>query len=138
MRGSEVTLSLEEMKLWTPLFRRSDTMKITALNNGEISLGAALRRSMDKKMGGEWKVDIYATDDMKIMALQPNEEGKFRYPKNGRRVFRDYVFELKKKGYKIPATYEVEWNEQLQSWVGVLKEVAESPHLIKRGRKNGK
>ena len=48
------------------------------------------------------------------------------------------VYELKSKGYKIPAIYDVEWNEEVQSWVGVLQEVAECPVLIKRGRKNGK
>lgn len=136
MHGSEVKLNLSEMKKWTPLTKRSDTMQIKALEKGEISLDIALRKSMTEKMSDMWKVDLYATDDMRILAIQPNENSTFKYPKNGRRVFKSYVAELKKKGYKIPATYDVEWNEQSQSWVGVLQEVAESPCLVKRGKKN--
>ena len=58
--------------------------------------------------------------------------------KNGRRKFKSYVESLKNKGYKIPATYNVEWNEKIQSGVGILQEVAESPRLTNGRRKNAK
>jgi len=32
----------------------------------------------------------------------------------------------------------VEWNEKIQSWVGILQEVAESPRLTNGRRKNAK
>ena len=35
MRGREIDISLSDMKDWTPLERRSDTMKVTALHTGE-------------------------------------------------------------------------------------------------------
>lgn len=137
MRGGKIKLNLSEMRKWTPLTRGSDAMQITAMENGEIVLGGGLRKSMTEKMQDVWKVEIYATDDMKVLAMEQNVKGNFKFPKTGRRVFKDYVAELKKKGYKIPAIYDVEWNEQAQSWVGVLQEVAESPCLVERGRKNG-
>lgn len=138
MRGGKIKLNLSEMRKWTPLTRGSDAMQITAMENGEIVLGGGLRKSMTEKMQDVWKVEIYATDDMKVLAMEQNVKGNFKFPKTGRRAFKDYVAELKKKGYKIPAIYDVEWNEQAQSWVGVLQEVAESPCLVERGRKNGK
>ena len=85
-----------------------------------------------------WKIKLYATDDMKILAVHPDINSDFRYPKNGRRKFKSYVESLKNKGYKIPATYNVEWNEKIQSWVGILQEVAESPRLTNGRRKNAK
>lgn len=138
MRGSEISLNLPEMKRWTPLTRLSDTMQIKAMDNGELVLGVELRKSMTEKMQDMWKVEVYATDDMKVIVMQPNKKGNFKFPKNGRRAFKEYVSELKSKGYKIPAIYDVEWNEAVQAWVGVLQEVAERPVLVKRGRKNGK
>ncbi len=138
MRGREIDISLSDMKDWTPLERRSDTMKVTALHTGEIVLGAELRRCISNKLNDKgMNVKIYATDDMKVLAIRPDFQSKFKYPKNGRRNFKEYVGNLKLKGYKIPAVYNVEWNEQLQSWVGILQEVAERPQLIK-GRKSGK
>ena len=123
MRGSEVNINLSEMKEWTSALKSSDTMKIIALENGDIAMGAELRKSMSEKMADAWKIKLYATDDMKIL---------------GRRKFKSYVESLKNKGYKIPATYNVEWNEKIQSWVGILQEVAESPRLTNGRRKNAK
>ena len=125
MRGSEVNINLSEMKEWTSALKSSDTMKIIALENGNIAMGAELRKSMSEKMADAWKIKLYATDDMKILAVHPDINSDFRYPKNGRRKFKSYVESLKNKGYKIPATYNVEWNEKIQSWVGILQEVAE-------------
>lgn len=138
MRGSEVVISLSDMNLLIPSVKRINTMKIRALETGEIVLGADLRKRLTEKMPNGWKVRLYATDDMKIMALHPDEQSDYKFSKEGRRVFKEEVDKIKKKGYKFPAIYNVEWNEQLQSWVGILQEVAESPVLIKRGRKNGK
>ena len=50
MRGREIDISLSDMKDWTPLERRSDTMKVTALHTGEIVLGAELRRCISNKL----------------------------------------------------------------------------------------
>ena len=133
MRGSEVNINLSEMKEWTSALKSSDTMKIIALENGDIAMGAELRKSMSEKMADAWKIKRYATDDMKILAVHPDINSDFRYPKNGRRKFKSYVESLKNKGYKIPATYNVEWNEKIQSWVGILQEVAESPRLTNEG-----
>lgn len=135
MRGSEVNINLSEMKEWTSALKSSDTMKIIALENGDIAMGAELRKSMSEKMADAWKIKLYATDDMKILAVHPDINSDFRYPKNGRRKFKSYVESLKNKGYKIPATYNVEWNEKIQSWVGILQEVAESPRLTNGRRK---
>ena len=93
---------------------------------------------MSEKMADAWKIKLYATDDMKILEVHPDINSDFRYPKNGRRKFKSYVESLKNKGYKIPATYNVEWNEKIQSWVGILQEVAESPRLTNGRRKNAK
>ena len=131
MRGSEVNINLSEMKEWTSALKSSDTMKIIALENGDIAMGAELRKSMSEKMADAWKIKLYATDDMKILAVHPGINSDFRYPKNGRRKFKSYVESLKNKGYKIPATYNVEWNEKIQSWVGILQEVAERPAIDK-------
>ena len=66
MRGREIDISLSDMKDWTPLERRSDTMKVTALHTGEIVLGAELRRCISNKLNDKgMNVKIYATDDMK-------------------------------------------------------------------------
>ena len=138
MRGSEVNINLSEMKEWTSALKSSDTMKIIALENGDIAMGAELRKSMSEKMADAWKIKLYVTDDMKILAVHPDINSDFRYPKNGRRKFKSYVESLKNKGYKIPATYNVEWNEKIQSWVGILQEVAESPRLTNGRRKNAK
>lgn len=136
MRGSEVNINLSEMKEWTSALKSSDTMKIIALENGDIAMGAELRKSMSEKMADAWKIKLYATDDMKILAVHPDINSDFRYPKNGRRKFKSYVESLKNKGYKIPATYNVEWNEKIQSWVGILQEVAEMRNKISRYEEN--
>lgn len=138
MRGSEVEINLENMKAWTPSGRASDTMKISVCASGALGLGAELRKAMSEKMQDSCNMSIYATDDMKVLVLHPDAESDFRYPKSGRRMFRGYVNELKRKGYNIPAVYRVEWNEKAQSWVGILQEVAECPKLENRRRKNGK
>ena len=101
MRGSEVNINLSEMKEWTSALKSSDTMKIIALENGDIAMGAELRKSMSEKMADAWKIKLYATDDMKILAVHPDINSDFRYPKNGRRKFKSYVESLKNKGYKI-------------------------------------
>lgn len=36
------------------------------MDNGELVLGVELRKSMTEKMQDMWKVEIYATDDMKV------------------------------------------------------------------------
>lgn len=87
MRGSEVNINLSEMKEWTSALKSSDTMKIIALENGDIAMGAELRKSMSEKMADAWKIKLYATDDMKILAVHPDINSDFRYPKNGRRKF---------------------------------------------------
>lgn len=138
MRGSEIDIPLSEMRKWEMGTRYSDTMKIMAFQNGEISFGAALRKSMEEKLGNDWKIEFYSMEDMKVLAVHPNEQSGFRYPKNGRRSFKTYVEELKRKGYAVPAVYNVEWNEKMQPWVGVLQEVAECPQLMKGRRKNAK
>ena len=138
MRGSEIDIPLFEMRKWEMGTRYSDTMKIMAFQNGEISFGAALRKSMEEKLGNDWKIEFYSMDDLKVLAVHPNGQSGFRYPKNGRRNFKSYVEELKRSGYAIPAVYKVEWNEKMQSWIGVLQEVAECPQLMKGRRKNAK
>lgn len=50
MRGSEVNINLSEKKEWTSALKSSDTMKIIALENGDIAMGAELRKSMSEKM----------------------------------------------------------------------------------------
>lgn len=72
MRGSEVNINLSEMKEWTSALKSSDTMKIIALENGDIAMGAELRKSMSEKMADAWKIKLYATDDMKILAVHPD------------------------------------------------------------------
>lgn len=94
MRGSEVNINLSEMKEWTSALKSSDTMKIIALENGDIAMGAELRKSMSEKMADAWKIKLYATDDMKILAVHPDINSDFRYPKNGRRKFKSYVESL--------------------------------------------
>lgn len=111
MRGSEVNINLSEMKEWTSALKSSDTMKIIALENGDIAMGAELRKSMSEKMADAWKIKLYATDDMKILAVHPDINSDFRYPKNGRRKFKSYVESLKNKGYKIPATYNLNFQK---------------------------
>lgn len=138
MRGNEIDISFTQMKKWTPLSKRSEAMQIKACENGEIALGSELRRNMFERLLDEWKVDFYATDDMRILVLHPDSESDFKYPKNGRRKFKNYIESLKEKGYGIPAIYNVEWNEKMESWVGILQEVPECPKVIKRRGKNEK
>ena len=78
MRGSEVNINLSEMKEWTSALKSSDTMKIIALENGDIAMGAELRKSMSEKMADAWKIKLYATDDMKILAVHPDIEENIR------------------------------------------------------------
>ena len=85
-----------------------------------------------------WKISSIHDRSCAETELDPDINSDFRYPKNGRRKFKSYVESLKNKGYKIPATYNVEWNEKIQSWVGILQEVAESPRLTNGRRKNAK
>ena len=137
MRGNEIELCLSEMRRWTSLAARGDVMKITALERGVLSMNTEMRKSLSEKLGdNSWNLEFYATEDMKILALQPERQSSFKFPKNGRRQFKSYVEGLVSKGYKIPATYHVEWNERLQSWVGVLQEVAESPRVTRRRKTN--
>lgn len=58
MRGSEVSTELSKMKVWTSLTKFSDTMKITAAENGELVLSAGLRKVMCEKMGDSWKTEF--------------------------------------------------------------------------------
>ena len=133
MRGSEVNINLSEMKEWTSALKSSDTMKIIALENGDIAMGAELRKSMSEKMADAWKIKLYATDDMKILAVNAGSSSlKFTLIELPEKNV------VKNKGYKIPATYNVEWNEKIQSWVGILQEVAESQRLTNGRRKNAK
>lgn len=49
MRGSEVNINLSEMKEWTSALKSSDTMKIIALENGDIAMGAELKKVCQRK-----------------------------------------------------------------------------------------
>lgn len=124
MRGSEVNINLSEMKEWTSALKSSDTMKIIALENGDIAMGAELRKSMSEKMADAWKIKLYATDDMKILAVHPDINSDFRYPKNGRRKFKSYVESLKNKGYKIPARDIKHLRREHRSVIEIAEEIA--------------
>lgn len=138
MKGNEVDICFSDMRRWTPEADQGKAMRVTALGNGDISLNGVLRRKIAERGADSWNMEIYATEDMRILTLCPAQESNFKFPKNGRRKMKSYIDELHQKGYKIPAIYNVEWNDKSKAWVGILQEVSECPKVVGRRRKNGK
>lgn len=113
-------------------------MQVTALESGYISLNEVLKRKIAERGADSCNMEIYATEDLRILTLYPDPKSNFKFPKSGRRKMKSYIDELHRKGYKIPAIYNVEWNDKSEAWVGILQEVSECPKVVSRRRKNGK
>lgn len=83
-----MNIQLAGMENWTPGKNREEEMKISAFQNGYISLNETMKRRIAEKLEDSWNMDIYATKDQKILALHPSKQSDFRFPKNGRRNFK--------------------------------------------------
>lgn len=134
MRGREVVMELSEMKLIEPPRNRNEELYISITEKGDMAFNSRL---CEKLFGDDKKraVRVYITDDMKIIAVQYDPKSDFIIPRDKRKKYEEFARKLEKKGYNVPAKYIVEWNEHMNAWVGVLREVAEAPQLLKKRKK---
>ena len=138
MRGSQVDINLSEMikleepKKWYEKFMVSVSVR------GEVTLNPQFKRKLQGEEQGRIGVNIYRSNDYKIIGIIEDKDSKFTFSENGRLKYAEWAQMLEKKGYAVPAKYIVEWNEKAQMWVGVLQEVTEAPQIQKRRKTNEK
>lgn len=132
MRGSETDVSLLKLTKLERPGKRYDNMVLTITEKGNLSLNGKLRQKIQED-DGHVRVNIWITEDLKIVAIKKEENPNFIFPKNGVMKYPELLCKLSKIGYRIPAQYIVEWNEKANMWIGVLQEIPEAPKLMKRG-----
>lgn len=114
--------------------RAYDSLIVTITDTGSLCLNGKLREKL-QDTDGYVKVRIFNTEDLKFIAIRNgSEDEEFKFPKNEVIKYPELLGELKGKGFLIPAKYIVEWNENLNMWVGKLKEVSAAPRVKRRGK----
>ena len=132
MRGSQIDINLSEMiKLEEPK-KWYEKFILSVSARGELTLNPQFKRKLQGEKMGRIGVNIYISNDYKIIGIIEDEDSKFTFSENGRLKYAAWTQMLEKKGYAVPAKYIVEWNEKAQMWVGILQEVAEVPQISKR------
>ena len=94
---------------------------LSAMPSGHISLNEQLRKEMLDK-GSAFRFLIQP--DGKAIALFPNSEGSYSFPKGGRTKDEDFTRQLVALNIPLPARYRMTWNEECGAWVGLLEETA--------------
>lgn len=129
-------MDLSKMNVLEMPERKNAGMEVRVNGRGELALGSTLFKKLFQEGKGAF-VKYFYTDDYRVIAIQPGEEGDFRFPKSGMIKHQKYANKLEALGYRLPAKYSISWNEEVQAWVGELQEVSPAPLPGKKRRGNG-
>lgn len=116
-------IDLSEMNLLEMPERGNRRKEVRVNEKGEIMLSAYLRQKIFDKEERHF-IKYYYTDDYRTIALQASDDEGLKFPKSGKLKYQAYANKLEVLGYKLPVKYRVEWNEEIQAWVGTLQEVS--------------
>ena len=134
MNKGNLDISLEDFVELKCRPKAYDSLIITITDTGSLCMNGKLREKL-KDTDGYVKVRIFKTEDLKLIAIRNEfEDEEFKFPKNGVIKYPELLEELKFKGFLIPAKYVVEWNDNLNMWVGKLTEVSAAPRVKGRGK----
>lgn len=107
--------------------KQGTEMAVSVTKSREISLNGKLLEKI-RKMNPEALVCVDYTEDLRVIMIRnAGEDNDFRFGKNGRVKHKEFVGELEKLGYGIPARYVVEWDGEKEAWIGILQEVQNAP-----------
>lgn len=137
MRGSEINIDLSEMTELEGPVKWYDRLILSVTARGEVVLNAKFRQALQGEKEGKIGVNIFVTNDWKIIGIVQDGDPKILFSERGHLKYMAWTQMLDKKGYALPAKYIIEWNEKAQMWVGVLQEVAEAPKVQRKRKVNG-
>lgn len=107
--------------------KQGTEMAVSVTKSREICLNGKLLQEI-KKVTPDAMVCVDYTEDGRAIIIRNAEKANdFRFGKNGRVKHKEFVGELEKLGYGIPARYVVEWNPEKEAWIGILQEVQSAP-----------
>lgn len=136
-------IDFSKMKHLKMPVKKGREMAVSVTKSREISLNGKLLQEI-KKINSDAIVWVdYTEDGRAIMIRNAGEDNDFRFGKTGRVKHKEFVGELEKLGYGIPARYLVEWDIEKEAWIGILQEVQSAPmprnisQNKKRTRKKG-
>lgn len=128
LKPDEVTITMNEMKIMEMPGKNTSQMSVTLNEQGYFTVSTALLDQL-KRMFPAMEMELRKSEDAKLILFKKPETYKFKLCKTGRFKYYEFMAELKKFGYKLPAKYSVAWNEGANAWVGVLQEVEKAPNV---------
>lgn len=96
-----------------------DPFILSVSKDGFVALGERLRTEMLKRDGAlcfEFRLE----PGSQTLALIPQQNGTYQFPKGGRIKDEETSKRLIQDGISLPARYHVAYNEGVQAWVGCL------------------
>ncbi len=109
-----------------PVSSRNSNRTLYITSDGKMGMNSVLLKEMKEKTD-DMQVTFYRSEDYKniIMVNSVQENSKFRFHRDGRLKHAEFTSGLLECGYKLPAKYVVERDEERDCWVGLLEEVPE-------------
>ncbi len=125
MKPNALEIDIDKMiPLRMPLSNRNPGMTVHVSVKGILHMNSVLLRAVQERNPG-MEMDFYHSDDYRVIVLTDHKKSgnPFWFHKDGRIRHREFVSELRERGYMIPTRYIVEWNPGANAWVGMLEEV---------------
>lgn len=111
----EKYIDLDNFVLLEPKSARSQEMRVSIVEKGEIRLNTLLMNTINTR-----KIEIFISKDCRKIILNPNGARSHKFTKAGTAKNDEIVTVLKKLKIKFPITYNVEWNEQAAIYEGKI------------------
>lgn len=128
VRADELHIDLGSLRILEMPRRIGRKMFVKVNAKGYFTVSSAFMEEL-KGMFPTMEMEIRISDDARVLVFRSPELYKFRMCKTGHFKHLDFMAELKKHGYKLPAEYSIAWNPSMNAWVGILQEVEEAPDV---------
>lgn len=109
-----------------PVSNRNPIRTLCVTSDGKMGMNSILLKEMKEKTDN-MQVTFYRSEDYMniIMVNSVQENSIFRFHRDGRLKHIEFTSGLLECGYKLPAKYVVERDEERDCWFGLLEEVPE-------------
>jgi len=127
MGEQKKTIDLTGMVLVSmPVSSRNPNRMLYIAGDGKMGMNSVLLKEMKEKTD-DMQVMFYRSEDYKriIMMNSAQDNGKFRFHRDGKLKHTEFSMGLSEHGYKLPAKYVIERDEERDCGVGLLEEVPE-------------
>lgn len=130
VRAEELHIDIDSLRILEMPRRLGRKMFVKVNAKGYFTASPAFMEEL-KRMFPTMEMEIRISDDARVLVFRGPELYKFRMCKTGHFMHLDFMEELKKRGYILPAEYSIAWNSSMNAWVGILQEVEEAPDVRK-------